>query len=189
MTEEVTDAMLSAGWDAMPSGRTIQRWADLAPIYLAMRSASNSPTTNGEEYQQARTAYLDEFVGEWPGKRPIAANAYDAGYSRANLTPRAAPNSPTTNGEVIEPGLQSDWRDADGEGAAVVRSLTPRAASDDEVERVARMLDGLFGPIIHCDSGDRLDWTDVVRAAIAALSTPTTDSAVDDPEAAKGAPQ
>lgn len=40
------------------------------------------------------------------------------------------------------------------------------APAPDVVERLAQMLEGVFGPIIHCDSGDLLGWDEVARVVL-----------------------
>ena len=65
MTEEVTKAMRDAGRDTANKGLQWQElWADYAErFYPAMRSASNSPTTNGEAARIP--AAPDDVVGRF----------------------------------------------------------------------------------------------------------------------------
>ena len=154
MTEEVTDAMIEAGLAVFkigPTGWSATDAATVTDIYDQMRSASNSPTTNGEVSEPRQTHCADP---DCTGPKPHVAEA--AGCKWGN----------------------------------------PRGASDDAVGRIIEDLSDLkiAAPVLgFMGMGRRSrliheihELANEAAAALAALSTPTTASAVDDPETAKG---
>ena len=150
MTKEVTDAMRDAAW-ATGDLAAMMTKSELAAIYLAMRSASSSPTTNGEVSEPRQTHCADP---DCTGPKPHVAET--AGCKWGN--PRAALDDEV--GRIIE-----DLRDLKI-AAPVLRFMG--------IGRRSRLIHE-----IH-------ELANEAAAALAALSTPTTASAVDDPETAKG---
>ena len=137
MTEEVTDAMLRAGQDVLDAHAYKASSDDeaLCEAYLAMRSASNSPTTNGEVSEPRQTHCADP---DCTGPKPHVAET--AGCKWGN----------------------------------------PRAASDGVVERfIARHVTLREGKVVVTTTPRICDWQSLI-SAIAALSTPTKASAVDE---------
>ena len=146
MTEEVTDAL-----------DEVERLARLNPIY---------------------EGFKDQSVG-LNIRTHVRAIA-------ASLAKRSASNSPTTNGEGAEP-RQTHCADPDCTGpkphvaeAAGCKWGNPRAASDDEVEKLLILIETAD------EHGDECAIVEQAARVRAALSTPTKASADDDPETAKG---
>ena len=166
MTEEVTDAIRIVPDARLPfdlrivlNGRCVakvygvnaksdhemaQRFADS----LAMRSASNSPTTNGE---------VSEPLDDAEVERLAQLNPIYEGFKE----------------QSVGLNIRTHVR-------AIAANLAMRAASDD----VERAYDAGSRDALYCAQTGQ--WSSTMRADSLAGHTPTTASAVDDPETAKG---
>ena len=260
MTEEVTDAMAKVVFDAMvwaveqplagrpptwfPGGNSFaqDRARQAVRELAAMRSASNSPTTNGEvsePFQQRVAQWMDacftpaikadklercdRFIEEalelaqtnpaftadrahalvdYVFARPVGETGQEVGGVMVTLAALCGPFGVDMTDEaerevarITHPAMFEKIRAkqaAKPTGSALpIAHLTPRAASDDE-ERLRSELAYHASQARTYVAQPSATMAQVVSARhhidrmLAALSTPTKASAVDDPETAKG---